>query len=41
MKQFDPKIPKFSQQLNAFVYGSLIEFPKSNIEYETVKIANF
>ena len=41
IKQFDPKIPKFSQQLNAFVYGRLIEFPKSDTEYETVRIANF
>ena len=40
-KQFDPKIPEFSQQLNAFVYGRLTEFPKSNIEYETVTTANF
>ena len=41
IKHFDPKIPKFSQQLYAFVYGCLIEFPRSNIEYETVTTATF
>ena len=34
-------MPKFSQQLYAFVYGCLIEFPVSNIEYEIVTTANF
>ena len=41
IKHFDPKIPKFSQQLCTFVYGCLIEFPRSNIEYETVTTATF
>ena len=36
IKHFHPKILKFSQQLYAFVYGCLIEFPRSNMEYETV-----
>ena len=41
IKHFDPKIPKFYQQLDALVRSHLIEFPKSNIEYETVRTANF
>ena len=41
IKYFDSKMPKFSQQLYAFVYGCLIEFPVSNIEYEIVTTANF
>ena len=41
IKHFDPKIPKFCQQLYAFVYDRLIEFPRSNIEYETVTTPNF
>ena len=41
INHFDPKIPKFFQQLYAFVYGCLIEFPRSNIEYETLTTANF
>ena len=41
IKHFDPKIPKFSQQIYAFVYGRLIEFLRSNIEHETVTTANF
>ena len=41
IKHFDPKFPMFSQQLYAFVYGCLIEFPRSNIEYETVTTTNF
>ena len=41
IKHFHPKIPKLSQQLYAFVYGHLIEFPRSNIKYETVTTANF
>ena len=40
IKHFDPKIPKFSQQLYSFVYGLLIKFPRSNIEYETVTTTN-
>ena len=40
MKHLDPKIPNFSQQLYAFVYDRLIEFSRSNIEYETVTTAN-
>ena len=41
IKSFKPKCPKFAQQLYAVVYGCLIEFPRSNIEYETVTTANF
>ena len=41
IKNLDPKIPKFSQQPYAFVYVRLIEFPRSNIEYETTTTANF
>ena len=37
IKHLNPQIPKFSQQLYAFVYGNLIEFPRSN----TVTTANF
>ena len=40
IKHFDPKIPNFSQQLYSFVYGLLIKFPRSNIEYETVTKTN-
>ena len=36
IKHFYPKILKFSQQLYAFVYGCLIEFPRISIEYKTV-----
>ena len=35
------KFPNYSQQLCTFVYGCLIEFPRSNIEYETVTTATF
>ena len=41
IKHFDPKISNFSQQHYAFIYGRLIEFPRGNIEYETVTTANF
>ena len=41
IKHLNPKIPNFSQQIYAFVYDRLIEFPRSNIEYETVTTANF
>ena len=40
IRQFDLKIPKSFQQLYAFVYSCLIEFPRSNIEYETVTTLN-
>ena len=41
IKHFSPKIPKFCQQLNAFVYGHLTKFPRSNIEYKPVTTSNF
>ena len=40
-KHYNPKIPKFSQQLYAFVYGRLIDFPKCDIAYERVTTTNF
>ena len=41
-KHFHLKIPKCCQQLYAFfVHDHLIEFPRSNIEYETVTTPNF
>ena len=41
IKHFYTKLPRFSQQLYGFAYSRLIEFPRSNIEYETVTTANF
>ena len=41
IKHFNPKIPKFCQQLNAFVYGRLTQFSRGNIEYKTVTTSNF
>ena len=41
VKHYDQKISKFSQQLYAFVYGHLIDFPKCDIAYEMVTTANF
>ena len=35
-----PTFFKISQQRNAFRYGCLIEFPRSNVEYKTVRTAN-
>ena len=40
-ENLDPKIPECSQLLYTFAYGRLTEFPRSNIEYETVTRANF
>ena len=41
-KHFHLKIPKCCQQLYAFfVHDHLIEFPRSNIEFETVTTPNF
>ena len=41
VKSTSYKIPRFNLKLYAFVYGKLVEFPESDITYDTITTNNF
>ena len=41
VKNTSYKIPRFNVKLYAFVYDKLVEFPKSDITYDTITTNNF
>ena len=41
VKNTSYEIPRFNLKLYAFVYGKLVEFPESDITYDTITTNNF